>query len=67
MADPDTNWIKMTDILPFRRMRDLDATSADFVDALKNSLIGEVDATCMYIRRKESTLIDDFQILGFDK
>lgn len=57
----------MTDILPFRRMRELDATSADFVEALKNSLVGEVDMTCMYVRKKESALNSDFQILGFDK
>ena len=48
-------------------MRELDATCNDFVEALKNSLVGEVDASCMYIRKKESALNTDFQILGFDK
>jgi hypothetical protein len=37
LAEEGKGWITITDILPFKRMRDLEATSADIVNAIKNS------------------------------
>ena len=54
-------------LLNFPRMKDLNVSKDDVIEALKNSFIAEIDECYENIRKRSRALNEDLKILGFSK